>query len=92
MSTTTEQSPAPRRIADFEIVRAIGDGNHGRYYLAKPPARLGLQEQQVALKVFAGECSEDAYRRGARELRACAAVRSPYLAVVHDAVLDDSFL
>ena len=42
--------------------------------------------------MFAGQCSEDAYRRGTRELRAFAAVDSPYLARVYDAVLEDNFL
>ena len=80
------------KLADFEVVERIGDGNHGYFYLARPPARLQIADEFVAVKVFAGECSEDAYRRGARELRAFAAVASPYLAVVYDAVLEDSFL
>ncbi|PRZ43408.1 serine/threonine protein kinase [Antricoccus suffuscus] len=80
------------RLADFEVVRLIGDGNHGRFYLARPPARLGIGDEYVAVKIFAGECTEDDYRRGARELRAFAAVESPYLATVYDAVLEDSFL
>lgn len=92
MSTSQISPPVPERIADYEIVRPLGMGNHGRFYLARPPARLGLQADLVALKVFAGECSEDAYRRGTRELRAFAAVRSEHLAVVYDAVLHDSFL
>ncbi len=79
-------------LADFRVVRLIGEGNHGRFYLAHPPARLGIADEYVAVKVFAGQCSEDAYRRGTRELRAFAAVDSPYLARVYDAVLEDNFL
>jgi serine/threonine protein kinase len=79
-------------LADFRVVRLIGEGNHGRFYLARPPARLGISDEYVAVKVFAGQCSEDAYRRGTRELRAFAAVDSPYLARVYDAVLEDNFL
>ena len=79
-------------LADFRVVRLIGEGNHGRFYLARPPARLGISDEYVAVKVFAGQCSEDAYRRGTRELRAFAAVDSPYLARVFDAVLEDNFL
>ena len=79
-------------LADFRVVRLIGEGNHGRFYLAQPPARLGIPDEFVAVKVFAGQCSEDAYRRGTRELRAFAAVDSPYLARVYDAVLEDNFL
>jgi serine/threonine protein kinase len=79
-------------LADFRVVRLIGEGNHGRFYLAHPPVRLGIDDEFVAVKVFAGQCSEDAYRRGTRELRAFAAVDSPYLARVYDAVLEDNFL
>jgi len=79
-------------LADFRVVRLIGEGNHGRFYLAHPPARLGIDDEFVAVKVFAGQCSEDAYRRGTRELRAFAAVDSPHLARVYDAVLEDNFL
>jgi serine/threonine protein kinase len=79
-------------LADYQVVRVIGDGNHGRFYLAHPPARLGVADEYVAVKVFAGQVGEDAYRRGTRELRAFAAVDSPYLARVYDAVLEDNFL
>jgi serine/threonine protein kinase len=72
-------------------VRQLGEGNHGRYYLARPPARLELAEEFVALKVFGDRVGELAYERGVRELRAFAAVRSPYLVTVYDAVLEDTF-
>jgi len=83
---------APQMLADFRVVRVLGEGNHGKFYLAKPPDRLGISAEFVAVKVFAGQCSEDAYRRGVRELRAFAAVDSPYLVTVYDAVLQDNFL
>jgi serine/threonine protein kinase len=82
----------PAAIADYEVVRLIGEGNHGRYFLARPPARLGLADEFVALKVFGDRVGEQAYERGVRELRAFAAVRSPYLVKVYDAVLEDSFV
>ena len=87
--TPTQAVPV---LADFRVVRLIGEGNHGRFYLAQPPPRLGIDDEYVAVKVFAGQCSEDAFRRGTRELRAFAAVDSPYLARVYDAVLEDNFL
>jgi eukaryotic-like serine/threonine-protein kinase len=87
--TPTQSVPV---LADYRVVRLIGEGNHGRFYLAHPPARLGIDDEFVAVKVFAGQCSEDAYRRGTRELRAFAGVDSPYLARVYDAVLEDNFL
>jgi eukaryotic-like serine/threonine-protein kinase len=88
----SEPSPALPVLADFRVVRVIGDGNHGRFYLARPPDRLGIDDEYVAVKVFAGQYSEEAFRRGTRELRAFAAVDSPYLARIYDAVLEDNFL
>ncbi len=81
----------PATIADYQVVRLIGEGNNGRFYLARPPARLGIPDEFVALKVFGERIAEHAYERGVRELRSFAAVRSPYLVRVYDAVLDDRF-
>lgn len=79
-------------LADYHLVRDLGEGNNGRFYLARPPARLGIEDAHVAVKVFAGHCTADAFRRGTRELRAFAAVDSPYLAVIYDAALENGFL
>ena len=88
---TRGQAAVPAAVADYVVVRQLGEGNHGRYYLARPPARLELTEEFVALKVFGDRVGELAYERGVRELRAFAAVRSPYLVTVYDAVLEDTF-
>jgi len=88
---TRGQAAVPAAVADYAIVRQLGEGNHGRSYLARPPARLELAEEFVALKVFGDRVGELAYERGVRELRAFAAVRSPYLVTVYDAVLEDTF-
>ena len=85
------QAAVPAAVADYVVLRQLGEGNHGRYYLARPPARLELAEEFVALKVFGDRVGELAYERGVRELRAFAAVRSPYLVTVYDAVLEDTF-
>src|SRR3954454_5957695 len=37
--------PAPATIADYQVVRVLGEVNHGRFYLARPPARLGLLDE-----------------------------------------------
>ena len=79
-------------VADYELVRLLGEGNHGRYYLARPPSRLGLAEEFVALKVFGDRVGEQAFDRGVRELRAFAAVESEYLVKVFDAVLEDGMV
>jgi eukaryotic-like serine/threonine-protein kinase len=91
MDAATFRSTLPEAIADYVVVRLLGEGNHGRYYLARPPARLGIADEFVALKVFGDQVSDLAYDRGVRELRAFAAVRSPYLVTVYDAVLEDTF-
>src|SRR4051812_1950285 len=79
-------------IADYEVVRALGEGNHGHYFVARPPERLGLDVEFVTLKVFGDRVAEQAYERGVRELRAFAAVRSEYLVRVYDAMLEDTFV
>ena len=91
-SDTVTPQARPGGVADYEIVRLLGEGVGGRYFLARPPARLGLAEEFVALKVFADRVGEEAYDRGVRELRAFAAVRSPHLVRVFDAVLEDTFV
>lgn len=79
-------------LADYRVVRRLGAGGNGTFYLAIPPARLGIADDYVVVKVFTGSCAEDVYRRGVRELRAFAAVDSPCLARLYDAVLDGSFM
>ena len=82
----------PQQLADFTVLEKLGMGGNGTFYLAVPPARLGLSTDRVVVKVFGGVCSDDAYRRGVRELRAFAAVVSPYLAGLYDAVLQGQFM
>lgn len=87
----TDSTTTPSVIADYRIVRLLAEGNHGTFYLAQAPTRLGLKQNDVVLKVFHAEITEDAYRRGVRELRAFAAVKSPRLVQIFDAVLDERF-
>jgi serine/threonine protein kinase len=75
-------------IADYRFVRLLGEGAHGEFYLAEPPARLSLGADLVAVKVLSGQTNEDALRRATRELRAFATVRSPYLVRLYDAGQD----
>jgi serine/threonine protein kinase len=71
-------------IADYEFVRSLGAGNHGEFFLARKPDRLPVDAEYVAVKVVGGT-GQDAFRRATRELRAFAAVRSPFLVTLYDA-------
>lgn len=41
------------RIGDYVLLRELGRGVHGRVFLARAPTRLGLDVDQVAVKVLA---------------------------------------
>ncbi|GLW08230.1 hypothetical protein Misp01_33600 [Microtetraspora sp. NBRC 13810] len=71
-------------IADYEFVRSLGAGNHGEFFLAKRPGRLPVDAEYVAVKVVGGT-GQEAFRRATRELKAFAAVRSPFLVTLYDA-------
>lgn len=92
MDASESSTATPEMISDYEIIRILGEGNHGRFYLARPPERLHLEDEYVALKVFGDRIGEQAYERGVRELRAFAAVSSPYLVRIFDAILENSFV
>jgi serine/threonine protein kinase len=76
------------KIADYVLLRWLWKGNHGEFYLAEPPARLGLNVEHVIVKVIAGVTSDDAFRRAARELRVFSSVQSRYLVSLLDAGQD----
>jgi len=75
-------------IADYRFVAALGQANHGHFYLATPPARLGLSDPHVTVKVVDGSTPADTFRRATRELRAFAVVICPQLVTIHDAGQD----
>ncbi|MGH8905510.1 MAG: serine/threonine-protein kinase [Egibacteraceae bacterium] len=86
MGQTVSVRTADRQgIADYQFVRFLGEGNHGAFYLAKPPARIRVEAAHVAVKVLTGSVYDDALRRLTRELQVFAAVRSPYLVTLLDA-------
>jgi serine/threonine protein kinase len=72
-------------IADYELVKSLGFGSHGQFFLARKPPRLPVDAEYVAVKVFAGTSTADTFRRATRELRAFAAVTSPYVVTLYDA-------
>ncbi len=73
------------RIADYTLLRSLGEGNYGEFFLAAPPDRLNVTSEYVAVKVLAARTSEDAFRRATKELRLFAAVQSPFLVTLFDA-------
>jgi serine/threonine protein kinase len=87
----TTAAVLPAVIAGYDVVRQLGEGGHGRCYLVRPPARLGLADEFVVFKMFNDRVSEQAFERGVRELRAFAAVPSEHLVHIYDAVLEASF-
>jgi serine/threonine protein kinase len=74
-----------RRIADYELIDSLGSGNHGEYFSARPPDRLGLDVDRVALKVLSINATDDAFRRVANELQLFASVQCEQLVTLHDA-------
>jgi eukaryotic-like serine/threonine-protein kinase len=75
-------------IADYRIVRSLGEGNQGEFFLAERPARLPVDAEYVAVKVLSGPTTDDAFRRATRELKLFASVKSPYLVTLYDAGQD----
>ncbi|HRE01918.1 MAG TPA: serine/threonine-protein kinase [Ilumatobacteraceae bacterium] len=87
---TTEQPQSPQAIADYTDVRALDEGGHGRFFLAKAPPRLGV-DGDVVVKIVPGS-SEAGFRRFTRELRLFARIDSPHLVRLYDAGQhEDSF-
>ena len=58
MQPTQLSSGTVANVADYEVIRLLSEGNHGRFYLARPPARLGIPDEFVALKLFLGVATE----------------------------------
>ena len=84
-SIDIDQAAARPGIADYRFVRVLGAGNHGVFYLARRPERLPVDCEFVAVKVLSGVSGQDTFRRAVRELKAFAAVKSPYLVTLYDA-------
>ena len=74
------------RFGDYLLVRRLGEGSHGRSFLAEPPLRLGVSDEYVVLKVLHREVSDDDFARATDRLATVASVLSPYLARPLDVV------
>lgn len=73
------------RIADYELVRELGEGNNGTFWLAVRPPRLSGDDEHVTVKILDATGDDATFRRMVRELRAFAAVPSPFLVPLLDA-------
>lgn len=82
-SASQTASAALQGIGDYEFVSEIGHGSNGRYFLATPPQRLGIDADHVVVKVIMGQHA-DALEDLARELKVFAAVKSPYLTMLYE--------
>jgi serine/threonine protein kinase len=79
-------------IGDYEVTAEIGRGNHGAFYKARAPQRLGLDTTDVAVKLLDHNATEKQYRRVVNELKLFVSIRSPHLAQVYDAGFQDGRL
>ncbi len=80
-------------IADYEFVEHLGAGNHGEFWLAIPPPRLGRSPgEHVAVKTLAQRATDADFARMANELRVYASLSSPWLLPVLDAGQHDGRL
>ncbi len=77
------------RIADYEFLEELGEGNYGVFWRARPPARLGLTAPYVAVKVLHHRSHQQGYDRMANELRVYHAAASPHLVQIYDAGHED---
>lgn len=80
------------RIADYTIAERVREGNHGTYYRATPPPRLGIDDTAVVLKVLEHHATDDDFKRFTNELRLLYSIRSDHLVELLDAGAVDGHL
>lgn len=73
-----------QQIADYEVLQQLGEGSQGQYWAARPPARLGVSDQTVAVKSIVHAATDAEFARLARHLQLYASVESPCLHRVYD--------
>jgi len=78
--------------ADYVFLRELGRGPHGRVFLARAPARLEVDEAQVAVKVLLAPASDGGFDALVDELEAFAEVGSPRVVPVHDVAMDGGMM
>lgn len=63
---------------DYRDLVFLGESNHGLYYRARPPARLGV-DSDVAIKVLVRGSSDYQWNAVAREISLLQQISSPYV-------------
>lgn len=81
-----------KRIADYELLAELGPGNHGTFFQARPPARLGPDQGLVAVKVLDRHATDNELKRMGAELETLLSLRHPHLVRVLDAGHDQGRL
>ncbi|MEO1063198.1 MAG: protein kinase [Actinomycetota bacterium] len=79
-------------IADYRFLELLGEGNHGTFWKAEAPDRLGIDAEHVAVKVLAHRATDDDVARFGRELRHYSAVMAEELVPLLDAGHQDGQL
>lgn len=82
MTNASPTDRIPADIADYHLLAPLGDG--GALFVAQAPARLGLDADQLVVKVVPGG-DDGAFRRFVRELKLFSRVQSPNLVTLYDA-------
>lgn len=75
------------RVADYVFLRELGRGEHSQVFLARPPRRLGIAADTVAVKVL-HLTGTDGFDALADELSLFAALGAPQLIPMYDVGMD----
>jgi serine/threonine protein kinase len=83
---------APERLADYEVIQVLDRPGPDGWLLARPPARLGLDDDTVEVRVLAGRHDDERFDVVVDELRAFAGADPAHLARLYDAGWDDGLI
>lgn len=73
-----------QRIADYEIVQSLSDGNQSHYWYARCPERLGLGGSMAAIKTYDYAANDAEFERVAGHLKTYATIHSPHLVRLYE--------
>ncbi len=73
-----------QRIADYDIVQPLGEGNQSQYWYGRAPARLGIGDSMVAIKTYNHAATDTEFDRMTEHLTLYASVTSSHLLRLYD--------